>query len=107
MASKTSLDEKMSDLVGSASYEFNETLKLNYNFSLDQNYSDLNYNELGMTLDLNPIKIDFSYLEESKHIGEQEYFKTKIDFVKGDNGLLAFETKGTSSQILQNFIIKL
>ncbi len=93
MASKTSLDEKMSDLVGSASYEFNETLKLNYNFSLDQNYSDLNYNELGMTLDLNPIKIDFSYLEESKHIGEQEYFKTKIDFVKGDNGLLAFETK--------------
>ena len=34
-------------------------------FSLDQNYSDLNYNELGMTLDLNPMKIDFSYLSQN------------------------------------------
>ncbi len=93
MAEKTSLDEKLSDLVGITSYKLNENIKLNHNFSLDQNYSDLNYNELGMTLDLNPMKIDFSYLEESKHIGDQQYFKTKIDFLKGEDGLFSFETK--------------
>ena len=37
MASKTSLDEKLSDLVGSSSYNINDHINLNYNFSVDQN----------------------------------------------------------------------
>ena len=32
-------------------------------------------------------------MEESKHIGNQEYFKTKIDLNKIQNGLISFETK--------------
>ena len=35
MASKTSLDEKLSDLVGSASYKPNEISSLNFNFAID------------------------------------------------------------------------
>ena len=46
MPSKTSLDEKLSDLVGAANLKINENINLNYNFSVDQNYSDLNYNEV-------------------------------------------------------------
>ena len=53
-------------------------LNLNYNFSIDQNYNDINYNEIGLKFDFNPIKVDFNYLKEKKHIGNQEYFKTKI-----------------------------
>ena len=45
---------------------------------LDQNYNEINYNEIGTTINLNPFKVDFSYLQEGKHIGDQEYFKTKI-----------------------------
>ena len=41
MASKTSLDEKISDLVGKSSYKLNENISLNYNFSVDQNYNQL------------------------------------------------------------------
>ena len=52
MAQETSLDEKLSDIVGSATYKINENVNLNYNFALDQNYNDFNYNELGSTLDL-------------------------------------------------------
>ena len=93
MASMTSLDEKLSDLVGTSKYQVNENIQLNYNFSVDQSYKQLNYNEFGTTLDLNPVKIDFNYLKESEHIGDQEYFKTKFDFEKSNNGLLSFETK--------------
>ena len=93
MASKTSLDEKLSDLVGSSSYKFNDQVNLKYNFSVDQNYNDLNYSEFGIEMDLNPVKIDFDYLLENKHIGDQEYFTTKVDFQKNSNGLLSFETK--------------
>ena len=93
MATKTGLDEKLSDLVGSTTYKISDSVNLKYNFAVDQNYKELNYNEFGTELDLNPIKIDFNYLQEAKHIGNQEYFKTKIDYTKGTNGLLTFETK--------------
>ena len=39
------------------------------------------------------MKINFNYLLEEEHIGDQEYFKTKVDFFKDKNGLLSFETK--------------
>ena len=92
MPTKTGLDEKLSDLVGSANFKINENVNLNYQFALDQNYKDLNYNEIGSSFNLNPVKIDFSYLEENKHIGNQEYFKTKFSYEK-NNGLLSYETK--------------
>ncbi len=92
MASKTSLDEKLSDLVGSSRVEINEKLDLIYNFSLDQNYKDFNYNEFNSNFNFDPMKIGFGYILENNHIGDQEYFKTKIDYTTS-NSLLSFETK--------------
>ena len=93
MASKSSLDEKLSDIVGTSEYAINDNFSLNYNFSVDQNYNDINYNEVGTTLNLNPIKIDFNYLEENKHIGDQKYVSSKVDYTRNENGLFSFETK--------------
>ena len=87
MASKTSLDEKLSDLVGSSKVEINEKLDLIYNFSLDQNYKDFNYNEFNSNFNFDPMKIGFGYILENNHIGDQEYFKTKIDYTS-NNSLL-------------------
>ena len=41
-----------------------------------KNYNDLNYSELGAKIDLGKIDFDFGFLQEKKHIGNQEYFKT-------------------------------
>ena len=48
MHTKTSMDERLSDLVGSTEYKINDNLNFKYNFSVDQNYNELNYNEAGM-----------------------------------------------------------
>ena len=93
MHSETSLDEKLSDLVGSAKLSINNRMSLNYNFALDENYNDLNYNELGASFDINPLKVNFDYLKEMKHIGNQEYFKTKLEIENTENTLLSFENK--------------
>ncbi len=93
MSSKTSLDEKLSDLVGAANYHVNDKINLNYNFSVDQNYNDLNYNEIGTTIDFKPFKINFNYLQEKKHIGDQKYFNTKLELARNESGLLSIETK--------------
>ena len=50
MSSKSSLDEKMSDLVGSSSYKLNDKITLKYDFAVDQNYNEMNYNDLGLSL---------------------------------------------------------
>ena len=93
MASKTSLDEKLSDLTGSTEIKPNEKVNLNYNFSLDQNYKDMNYNDFGTDLNLDPVNLKFNYIQENKHIGDQDYFKTKIEYKNKENSMLSFETK--------------
>ena len=93
MASITSLDEKLSDLVGSTNYKLNENFELNYNFSVDQNYNELNYSEIGAEMEFNPIKIKFDFIEESKHIGDQKYFKTKLDLFNNEHSEFSFSTK--------------
>ena len=62
-------------------------------FSLDQNYKDLNYSEINTNLNIDLIKFDLRYLQEKKHYGDQEYFNTKIGFVKSNNEEFSFETK--------------
>ncbi len=91
--SKSSLDEKLSDLVGDSSLVVNEKFKINYKFAIDQNYQDLNYSDLGSNLSLGNFDINFNYIEESKHVGSQEYFKTKLEYRNKDKSLIAFETK--------------
>ena len=93
MPSITSLDNKLSDLVGSSSLKINDKLNFDYNFSIDQNYSDVNYSEVTSTLNLDSLKIDFNYLREMKHIGNDEYFKTKIAFLQNENKEFSLKAK--------------
>ena len=92
MPSKTSLDEKLSDLVVSSNYKLNDKFELSYKGAIDQNYNDINYSDIGTQINLNPIKIDFNYLEENKHVGDQKYFKTKLSYGK-DNTQISYEAK--------------
>ena len=93
MPNASSLNSKLSDLVVNSRLDFNTKLNFDYNFSLDHNYKDFNYNEFGANINLNPIKFDFSYLQENKHVGDQEYFKAKMDISRNENGIFSFETK--------------
>ena len=93
LSSKSSMDEKLSDLVGEASLDLNEKFKINYKFALDQNYQDLNYSNLNSNLKFGNFNMDFDYIEENKHIGDQEYFKTKINYENRKNNFISFETK--------------
>ena len=93
MSSESSLDEKLSDLVGETEFKLNDKISLNYNFAVDQNYSDLNYNLIGSTMNFNNLNINFDYLQEKKHYGNKEYFNTKIDYNLNENTNLSFKTK--------------
>jgi LPS-assembly protein len=60
---------------------------------VDQNYNEFNYNEIGTKMNFGLINFNFDYLEERKHVGNQEYFKTKIEFNNPNNSQFSIETK--------------
>lgn len=91
--SSSSLDQKVSDLVGATSYNINENVKLNYNFTLDHNYQDFNYNEISSEFSFGPTKFNVGYLEESKHVGNQEYIVSDFEISLSDSGKFSIDTK--------------
>ena len=85
MSSISSLDEKISDLVGESSIKINENLKLNYNFLIDQNYQDFNYNEISTEVDFDVFNIELNYIEERKHVGSTNYASAKLNYSINEN----------------------
>ena len=44
-------------------------------------------------MNFNSTNLYLNYLQENKHIGDQDYIKTKIDYKSKNDNLLSFETK--------------
>ena len=57
MPTSTSLDEKLSDIVGNSNFKLNDTVSLSHNFAVDQNYNDINYNEFGASFNAIHLKL--------------------------------------------------
>ena len=91
--SKSSLDQKMSDVVGQINYNFSEIGNISYKFSLDHNMNDLNYNEVATTLNFGKIGFNLDYLEEQNHIGNENYVNAGVTLSLSENNKLAFKTK--------------
>jgi len=92
MTSESSLNEKLSDFVGSAKFNSNK-FNFDYKFSLDQNYKDLNYNDLNTTINFNSVDLNFNYLKETKHYGQTEYFETNVSYLVDANEKLSIKGK--------------
>ena len=93
MPSSTSLDQKFSDVVGVSTVNIGENSNFNYNFSIDQNYKDFNYNEIGVDYKFNDSKFKIDYLQEKNHIGNNEFAKVNFDFAVSDSTEFNFGTK--------------
>jgi len=93
MPSKSSLDQKTSDVVGEINYNFSEIGKIDYKFLLDHNLNDLNYNNIFTELNFGKIKFNLDYLEQQNHIGEEHYASSGITLSIDDHNELSFSTK--------------
>ena len=93
MPSRSSLDQKVSDLVGRASIKFSENFSFKNEFSVDQNFNDINYNNLKASFLLGSAKFNVGYLEENNHIGSNSYFKSDIKLEINKSNNLSFDLK--------------
>ena len=93
MSSSSTLDQRFSDIVGASKYNINENVKLNYNFSIDQGYKNINYSEFGTELEFENVKFNLNYLEEKKYIGTQEFVSSGVEYKLNNSSELSFSTK--------------
>jgi len=93
LPSKSSMDQKMSDVVGEVNYNFSEIGKINYKFALDHNYNDLNYNEITTNLNFGKFDFNLDYLEQRNHVGNEHYVSTGLTLNINENSKLGLSTK--------------
>ena len=93
MPSQSSLDQKSSDVVGKINYNFSEIGQIDYQFALDHNLNDLNYNDVSTILNFGKVKFNLDYLEQQKHIGEEHYASAGLTLNFNKNNKLGFQTK--------------
>ncbi len=91
--SRSSLDQKASDLVGEAYLKVSKNLSLKNTFSLDHNLNDINYNSLESNLILGNTNFNIKYLEENNHIGNNNYVKSDIKVELNNSTELSFNFK--------------
>ena len=90
---KSSLDQKMSDIVGELSYNFSKIGKIDYKFSIDHNINDLNYSEISSNFNFGKVNFNLDYLEEQNHVGDEHYVNAGISLNLNDNSKLSVESK--------------
>ncbi len=91
--SRSSLDQKASDLVGEAYLKLSDNLTLKNSFSVDHNFNDINYNNLQANLILGNTNFNISYLEENNHVGNSNYVKSDIKIELNNSTQLSFDFK--------------
>ena len=93
MPDSSSLDNRFSDIVGNFNYNKGDDFRIDYNYSLDQNVKETNYNEVNTDYTLGDIKFNINSLEENNTSDTKEYLKSTIEVKKGQNGLFSFSNK--------------
>ena len=89
---QTSLGEKTSDVVGIFNLKPSKYFDFNYEFSIDNNLDQINYNNINTKININNLITSFEFLEENKHIGENSYLINKTTYNFNENKLIRFET---------------
>jgi len=89
----STLDQKNSNYFGKLTNSFNDNFSLNYEFSVDNNLSKLEYNSIGTTISKNNFVTTFNYIEENGAIGSSNVLENTTSFNFDKQNFLLFRTR--------------
>jgi LPS-assembly protein len=90
---KSSLHKKNSNLFGSINNKFSNNLDLGYNFSLDNDYSTFEYNDLNATISINNFVTKFNFIEENGETGDANFLSSSLEYNFDKKNYLKFQTR--------------
>jgi LPS-assembly protein len=103
LPNESGLADKSSDLIGNLNYNPNDILKLNYDFSLDDNLNNFNYQLINTEFKVNNLVTSFEYLNENKTSSRSSYISNKTSYYLDESNNFAFETRENKTTGLTEF----
>ncbi len=91
--SNSTLDQTNSNYFGKLTNSFNDNISLDYEFSVDSNLNQVQYNSLGTTISKNNFITTFNYIEENGAIGSSNVLENKTTFNFDDQNFISFRTR--------------
>jgi len=91
--SRSSLNQRGSDIVGKGYLKLSKNLNLTSEFSLDNSFAGINYNDLTANLILGNANFNLKYLEENNHIGTTHYVKSDLKISIDESNELNFDIR--------------
>jgi LPS-assembly protein len=99
----SSLGQKTSNIVGDLRFNPIENLNINYDFSLDENLTNTNYQLLETKLSINNFVTSFEYLNQNDTGNSETYLSNKTLFNISDSKNFIFETRKNKKTRLTEF----
>ena len=97
------LGEKISAVVGEIAYTPSNNMKIKYNFSLDSNLNDKNYELFTSEFKLNNFITSFDYLNENNTTNKESYIANRTGYNFNNSQNLTFETRKNKKTKLTEF----
>ncbi len=91
--SQTTLNKKNSNIFGSIDYKVSKFLNLDYDFSFDNKFENLNYNSIGLDLSINNFITEFNFIEENSLSENTNVFESIIEYKFNDQNSFGFKTR--------------
>ena len=104
-------DLPRNDQIGSKTSSFfnkmifspNEIVSINYNNSIKNNLSDLNYQNLGAKIKINNLVTSFNYLNENNSLNKTNYLENNTKYQLNKNNSFSFATRKNKKINLTEF----
>ena len=89
----STISRKSSNLFGSVTNKFSKNVIIGYNFSLDNDFYTLEYNNVDTTFSLNNIVTNFNFIEENGERGDSNILDSSISYNLDDKNFFSFKTR--------------
>ena len=93
LTTKSTLNNKGSDFIGSLIFEPNKNIKFDYNFSMDNDFQSSNYNLLKADILVNKFVTSFEFLQEDDEVGSESYLSNETAYNFNDAYSLKYRTR--------------
>ena len=87
LPTKSTLGQKTSDFFGKVKFKPSKFFDVNYNFNLDNNLDQLNFQNITTNFRTNNIVTSFDYLREDNFYGDTKFISNTTSYVMDDHSL--------------------
>ena len=90
---KTTLNKKYSNIFGSLDHSISNFLTLDYDFSINSDLDQVDYNSIGLNVSINNFVTKFNLIEENNVMGESNSIENITSYNLNEKNFLTFKTR--------------